>query len=301
MMLILTLIIAEMSKFLPQKKRLLEEVFEKASDETTESSFTGILKYLEITLKDDYNIPLSYKTFEKYYQEIVEQDKDYNIKPVILDDLCKYLDYTNFREYCEEWRTVEHTVTDTPKKIIVHVTNKPILIMPDFLTKQSNIGFLGIFLVGSFLAGHQLFNSTAKDNFVKFEKPHQEENRKIITKTEIFTPKKFVNDKIVEITSKNVNDCMYWDVDHFEIVPCDEQISGKEIIQYQDIKKDLVKIMSPDTLTVENSFGKVWYSKSNNQIEFFTSIGTHPENGKTLKNASRYIIRKYGKQQTPEY
>lgn len=68
-----------MSKFLPEKKKLLEEVYEKASSETSETSFSGILKYLEIQLRDEFQIVLSYKTFENYYKTIVEM-----IKTIIL-------------------------------------------------------------------------------------------------------------------------------------------------------------------------------------------------------------------------
>lgn len=42
-----------MSKFLSQKKKLIEDVFEKASNDATEQSFSGILKSLENTLKED--------------------------------------------------------------------------------------------------------------------------------------------------------------------------------------------------------------------------------------------------------
>lgn len=60
-----------MSKFLLQKRKLIEDVFEKASSETTESSFSGILKSLERTLLDDFKITLSYKTFETYYNSLI--------------------------------------------------------------------------------------------------------------------------------------------------------------------------------------------------------------------------------------
>lgn len=141
-----------MSRFLPQKKKLLEEVFDKASDETAENSFSGILKYLERQLWDEFQIIFSYKTFENYYKTIVENDEDYNIKTSVLDDLSKYLDYNNFKEYCAEWKTFEHKVTERASKVTVHVINKPLLTMPEFLTKQSNLGIIGVLLVGGAFA-----------------------------------------------------------------------------------------------------------------------------------------------------
>ena len=90
-----------MSRFLLQKKKLIFEVYEKAKKETTETSFSGILKNLEITLKDDYHIQLSYKTFETYYRFLVENEEDYNIKLVILDDLSAYLGAKNFKIFSD--------------------------------------------------------------------------------------------------------------------------------------------------------------------------------------------------------
>lgn len=57
----------------------------------------------------------------------------------------------------------------------------------------------------------------------------------------------------------------------------------------------LRKITRPDTLTEENSLGKVWYDKSNNHVEFFTHYGKHPKNGKTLKEVTSHILEKYAK------
>lgn len=288
-----------MSKFLPHKKRLLEEVFEKASAETTEKSFTGILKYLEIRLKDDFNIPLSYKTFENYYNQIVLKDENYNIKPAILNDLSTYLEYNNFKEYCEEWKTVEYSISSGPSKVIVHVINKPILKMPDFLTKQSNLGFLGVVLVGSFFAGNKFLNSN-NSNIFNNDSPINEKSaigdEPKIQKTANFVSTKSVVEDQSILKIDNTKGCMVWEEDHYKQISCDENNSDNSIVRYQDSKKDLVKITRPDTLTLENAFGKVWYSKTNNEVEFFNSIGVHPENGKTLKNASSYIIKKYGKQ-----
>ena len=90
-----------MKKFLTEKKLLLEKIFEKASAETTEKSFSGIAKYIERTLWDDYKVQLSHKTFETYYKTIVEKEEDYNIKSIILDELSKFLGFEDFKEFCK--------------------------------------------------------------------------------------------------------------------------------------------------------------------------------------------------------
>lgn len=55
-----------MSEFFLQKRELVFQVYEKAKKSTTESSFSGISKNLELVLLEDFGIPLSYKTFETY-------------------------------------------------------------------------------------------------------------------------------------------------------------------------------------------------------------------------------------------
>ncbi len=142
-----------MSEFLPHKKRLLEEVYEKASQEATEQSFSGILKSLERSLLDDFKITLSYRTFETYYKSIVENEEDYNIKRSTLNDLSIYLGYENFKSYCLGWKTIEHTIQQAISKIVITIINKPLLVMPDFI-KQNGFGIAGILIIGSVLLGN---------------------------------------------------------------------------------------------------------------------------------------------------
>ncbi|KFF74067.1 hypothetical protein HX13_16450 [Chryseobacterium sp. P1-3] len=53
------------------------------------------------------------------------------------------------------------------------------------------------------------------------------------------------------------------------------------------------KIMRKDTLTELNALGKTWYSKYNNEVEFFTDDGVDPDNGRELRKTSPVIIFKY--------
>lgn len=52
------------------------------------------------------------------------------------------------------------------------------------------------------------------------------------------------------------------------------------------------KITRPDTIT-EASLHKVWYSKSNNQVEFFTADGENPEDNQLLKQLSIHKYNQY--------
>lgn len=89
--------------------------------------------------------------------------------------------------------------------------------------------------------------------------------------------------------------CMYWTGTEYRAVDCDTQIKDAQVIALNQQKLDhFKKITLPDTMTF-NSLKKVWYSKINNQVEFFTSKGKHPVNGeRILKPVTIYILEKYG-------
>jgi hypothetical protein len=263
-----------MSRFLLQKKKLLEEVFEKASNETTEKTFSGISKSLERDLLDDFKINLSYKSFETYYKTIVENEKDYNIKPAILDDLSRYLEYDSFRNYCSDWKTIEYTISETISKIVINITNKPILQMPDFL-KKNGLGVVEMAFVLLLVTGSVIFSNS----------------KKVDNSSPIGLG--FFSNVKVDIEK----DYMYWRNERYIATDSSDLGPQLEIVPMNQYNfKYLKKIMRPDTLTVDNALGKVWYDKSNNEVEFFTSFGINPENGKTLKEATAYIIDNYGGQ-----
>lgn len=285
-----------MSKFLPQKKKLIEDFFEKASNETTEKSFSGILKSLERSLFDDFKITLSYKTFENYYVQIVQNEQDYNIKTLTLDQLSYYLGYHNFKEYCAEWKTVDYTVTESLSKVVINVINKPLLKMPEFLTKQSNLGIIGIVLCGSLIMGTKMYkvdevtfpDGKVYDSVVENSIPVA---GKMTTQTVVYVPR-FISippvnqEKISEVGLKQ---CMFWDGK--EYVPKDCRSNEKGLVA-MDMKmvQHFKKITRPDTI---NSIKNIWYSKHQNVVEFFTSDGVNPDNGKELKQLSKHIFEKY--------
>lgn len=59
-----------------------------------------------------------------------------------------------------------------------------------------------------------------------------------------------------------------------------------------DMKKvdHFKKITRPDTITTTRN---IWYSKHQNNIEFFTADGINPENGKDLRPLTVYMLEKY--------
>ncbi|MGE7777783.1 hypothetical protein ACQKLP_23915 [Chitinophaga sp. NPDC101104] len=88
--------------------------------------------------------------------------------------------------------------------------------------------------------------------------------------------------------------CMYWKEDHYEPIACNEKIENARVIALDSVKlKNFRKITRPDTITIQ-SLGKVWYSKIDGKIEYFTADGEHPVNfERKLKLLSTYMLNKY--------
>ncbi|MBO9728296.1 MAG: hypothetical protein J7623_06620 [Chitinophaga sp.] len=88
--------------------------------------------------------------------------------------------------------------------------------------------------------------------------------------------------------------CMYWLEDHYEPIACDQKLPHTKVIALDSMRlKYFRKITRPDTITYQ-SIGKVWYSKMNGNLEFYTWEGEHPVAfGRWLKPITPYIIREH--------
>jgi hypothetical protein len=88
--------------------------------------------------------------------------------------------------------------------------------------------------------------------------------------------------------------CMYWAKDHFQPIPCTQKVPNTLVVALDTVKvKNFKRITRPDTIT-NRAKGSVWYSKIDNEIEFFTADGEHPVViGRRLKPITDYIIDKY--------
>ncbi len=89
-------------------------------------------------------------------------------------------------------------------------------------------------------------------------------------------------------------DCMCWNGEKYMEVDCQDSAQPYQIIGLNKNKMEhFHKITRPDTLNY-NDVGKVWYSKIDNRVEFFTHPGYHPVHyGKSLKAATKHIIENY--------
>lgn len=92
----------------------------------------------------------------------------------------------------------------------------------------------------------------------------------------------------------NNKNYMYWAKDHYEAIDDDQTILNKQIIKLdKDRLQNFKKITRLDTLK-EECIGKIWYSKINNEVEFYTTSGMHPEHTeKSLKLVSKHIFDTY--------
>lgn len=90
------------------------------------------------------------------------------------------------------------------------------------------------------------------------------------------------------------SECMYWKTDHYESIACNDVSSNLNAIAIDENRlEEFKKLMRLDTLR-EDCVGKIWYSKIDNKLEFFTSSGKHPVHfNKGLKIVTPYIYKKY--------
>jgi len=89
-------------------------------------------------------------------------------------------------------------------------------------------------------------------------------------------------------------DCMCWNGERYVEVDCADKTQRYQIIGLNKQQLDYFeRIKRKDTLSIAD-VGRVWYSKIDNEVEFFTQPGLHPVNfGRSLKLATEHIISKY--------
>lgn len=108
----------------------------------------------------------------------------------------------------------------------------------------------------------------------------------------------FWKDKSKRVINVNplisIQTCMYWTGDHYEQIKCDHKgIAASKIPFDKKVLENFEKIKIPDTLT-SNSLGKVWYSKQNNKVDFYTDSAAHPtDDNRRLLPLTQYMLDKY--------
>ncbi len=251
------------------KKYLFEKVFEKARNECGSSSKNGMSVHLEKVISDDYNYPITSKSFSRHFDDFVKENNlKKEISPDLLNILAQYIGYESFGDFNQKNQLIKSDEKEVNVEEIVTVE----LIVDDNISAEAKIINL----------------PSKKNNF--FEKIKLQRN-KVIAGSGIAT---ILASGGLFLNSINQNSsCMIWKENHYEEIECEETSPQMNAVPYNETVFQLKKITKPDTLNFENALDKVWYTKKNGEVEFYTNYGLHPENGKTLKPVTKYILAKY--------
>lgn len=296
-----------------KKKALVKMAFEQAKKELPRATKTSVAFYLSSLFEEKYGFSKNEKTFFRYFTELVEKNKDYGIDEVTLDQLSSYVGYKDYSDFCQNTASEAHyegpgsvRISISDEKGTSSIVSEALKIvinnnisLPEFFTKnQSSLGIIGILLLGGLVWNRMDYTSADQKNELAAPAnlsqtlTRKDEKESAIPQTVAYIPaEKKVEKKTIE---KRRRECMYWQDDHYEPAFCDEQISGQQLVAAnEDMVRLFRKINTPDTLTVNNAIGRVWYDKSDKKVEFFTHYGLSPRTGKTLKPVTKYIIEKY--------
>lgn len=268
-------------------KSLINEVFKQGELDSSKNKKNGIALFLSVHLKESFKLSIDERTLVRYYDAyVLEIKEEISIEPYKLDKLSQYVGYENFKNFSntiikkgedanltEVKVNVDGNETTNSKKstdvsiIINNIIKSNFPDAKDFITKNG-AGILEMTFIILLVTGGVVLSNNKKS-----------------------TPIGFLSAWQTPMIEKKY---MYWDEDRY--MATDSSYLGPQI-EVMPMEKNVFvyqkKITRPDTLSVENAMGKVWYNKSNNQIEFFTSFGKHPENEKTLKDVTPYILYNY--------
>lgn len=274
-----------------KKKLLIREVFDKGRMESGKEAKSAIAFFLSLHLEEVFKFLITDKTLVRYYDAYILKNNEINIDRQILNKLSQYVGYKDFLDFSRTFVKKEENVNKTTIKISVdedeesisenfsklniNITNEQHFRMPDFM-KQNGLGILEITFLICIVTGNLLFS-----------------NNKRISYSQV-SPLGFMSN-VTPMVEKRY---MYWNGERYIGTDSNYISPGIDIIAMNAHKVlYFKKIMRKDTLTDLNALGKVWYSKYNNEVDFFTDDGINPDNGRELRKATSFIIYKYaGKQ-----
>lgn len=225
-------------------------------------------------ISDNSNIPFGSKSLRNAYKACNENKKVEIKQPQVINALCKYIGYENYKEYVlKNHKENDNNQNEDQEKIIYH---------SEFSNGKSSITVQP--------KNKKLFawfsNASAANKYILFTS---------ISIIVIITITYFFKDST--ILTSNLK-CMTWQNDHYIEVVCD--LNKLQIGQHKLYKEGRInnfKQVYPDstyTFFEPNGNVTIWYGKNEKgDLEFFTDIGLHPETGKTLKPITQYMIDKY--------
>lgn len=253
------------------KKQLIQEVFDKAKQESGKSKKNGLSEYLVIKLEEKLDFKISERTLIRYYDAFVSENvkkESIEIDSYILNSFSKYLGYSCFEHFSNPNDFILDKETGGSihrpfglqdlSKILsggLHVNIQNIIKIPDFIrnNKGMSLGFISVLIAGG--------------SFAQFNGCFQKE------------------------------DHMYWNGTEYRLTTAVDLNPKHEVLVLDSVKfKYFKKITRTDTLSIDDAY-EVYYSKFQNKVDFFTVDGVNPENKKNLKPATPLIIGKYADNQ----
>lgn len=276
-----------------KKKLLIHEVFRKAREDfPSENTKSGWASELSDYFEKNMNFIINEKTFSRYYDACIRDNKDVNIKDIlILNKLSEYVGYKDFIDFSNTFikkdeetnkTTVkitvdedEQSISEKLSKLNINIINEQHFKMPEFI-KQNGLGIIEMTLIFGLLTGNVFFSNSKK------MRNSPSYSLGFMSGVEPMIEKRY----------------MYWNGERYIGTDSSYISPGIDIVAMDAHKlRHFKRIMRKDTMTDVNSLGKTWYSKYNNEVEFFTDDGIDPDNGRELRKATSLIIYKYaGKQ-----
>jgi hypothetical protein len=252
-----------------KRKLLLKTAYQKAKKELRleTNSHSTILDFLSQKLEDKFGSSMNTRTFVRYYKRLVKENRDYPIDEITLDHMSWYVEYKNFEDFCQNYK-IEKEYGDTTIEMKIGQDEESLS------EKLSKI----------------IINIT---NTPVFNVPQMAKNGMGIGMLALvlFTGLSYGGNGNI---SDNGSKCMYWDGDEYKLTSCNDKNPKHQLLPVDTVKlKYFKKITQPDTLNVDNSLGNIYYSKYNNEVEFFTMDGINPNTGKSLRDATAHMLTKY--------
>src|SRR5690606_31468593 len=102
----------------------------------------------------------------------------------------------------------------------------------------------------------------------------------------------------ISYTSVNKQKWMVWETDQYVEAPFDAKALNQGKLKLYSVERiNQFRKIYPDCNTnffKEDGTENLWYGKNKEgTLEYFTSLGLHPETGKTLKKITKHMIRNH--------
>jgi|GEM_PF-765395 len=250
-------------------KNIIEDVFEKAKNDSPSHSVNALTNFIEEHSK------LSYKTLERAHKKYIDDEETtWSPNGASVSNFCKFLGYDDYKDYKEKTKRDDSEIEE-PTIIIIPEDN---------------------------------FDTSPNPNNDDLNENDNQKKRKwiwivIICLSTITLV--FLYDHLIKTKVNKGNDpligCMAWAKDHYEEVECDlsmHPIYGTKVERLVPERMEAMRKVEVDAATpfFSEETGKplIWYFKGKNaRFEYFTSPGLHPVNGETLRKITPGIIQNH--------